>query len=103
MTGIQNLPKRWTVLMQKYGISARSVAKKASVNLPHFYNVLNQKSSPTLEYVAKIETVIENMVDERDSVVVPITYEFAASRNTNAGEQNETGGDTQQRTDGQLS
>ena len=96
MSGIQNLPKRWSVLMQKYGISARSVAKRASVNLPHFYNVLNQKSSPTLDYVAKIESVIGEMVVERNSVVIPDTYEFAARR---TGESNETGGDTQQRAD----
>ena len=95
MPGIQNLPKRWSAIMQKYGISARSVAAQASVNLPHFYNVLNQKSSPALEYVAKIELVISDMVIERNSVVVPDTYDFSTPP-LSAGEHNEISGDTQQ-------
>ena len=67
MPGIQNLPKRWSAIMQKYGISARSVAAQASVN----------------------------MVIERNSVVVPDTYDFSTPP-LSAGEHNEISGDTQQ-------
>ncbi len=66
---IVNLPDLWTISMKKYGISARSIASKAGVNLPHFYHVLHKKSSPTLEYVAKIDRVINEVVFERENLV----------------------------------
>ena len=67
---IVNLPDVWIASMRKYGISARSVASKAGVNLPHFYHVLHKKSSPTLEYAAKIATVIAEEIQERESISI---------------------------------
>ena len=70
MDSISNLPKQWSLLMRKYGISARSVAKAAKLNLPHFYNVLNMKSSPTLEYAAKVEEALTEIVEAREKLAV---------------------------------
>ncbi len=94
---IVNLPQTWKLAMKKYGISARSVAFCAGVNLPHLYNVLNGKSSPTLEYVAKIDRVIHGMVASKERIEVCTRTNFAGQ-----GDSNETGGDTQQRVDDGL-
>ena len=67
---IVSLPNKWALLMKKYGIPARSVASEAGVNLPHFYNVLRGRSSPTLEYVAKIENTLAGIINERENIDV---------------------------------
>jgi len=67
---IVNLPDTWKAVMRKYGISARSIAAKAEVNLPHFYHVLHKKASPTLDYVAKVNLVIESEVNTRENILV---------------------------------
>jgi len=67
---IVNLPDVWNASMKKYGISARSIATKAGVNLPHFYHVLHKKSSPTLDYAAKIANVIAEEIRERENISV---------------------------------
>ena len=94
---IVNLPQTWKLVMKKYGISARSVAFCAGVNLPHLYNVLNGKSSPTLEYVAKIDRVIHGMVASKESIEVCTRTNYTTKENGN-----EAGGDTQQRVDDGL-
>tara|TARA_R110002012_G_scaffold50590_1_gene130804 strand:- start:66 stop:290 length:225 start_codon:yes stop_codon:yes gene_type:complete len=65
---IVSLPNKWSLTMKKYGISARMVAKTAGVNLPHFYNVLRGRSSPTLEYVQKVDVVLTQIIDERENI-----------------------------------
>ena len=102
---IRNLPTRWAALMQKYGISKRSVAKKAGVNIPHFYDVLNKKGSPTLDYAFKIEEVLNDIIIRKNSVVVPElqateSIELAACRK---GDDHEISRNTQQRINQQLS
>ena len=67
---IVRLPDVWNASMRKYGISARSIASKAGVNLPHFYHVLHKKSSPTLDYAAKIAGVIAEEIQRRESIPV---------------------------------
>ena len=67
---IVSLPNKWSLLMKKYGIPARAVASKAGVNLPHLYNVLRGRSSPTLEYVAKIEDTLSSIINERENIEV---------------------------------
>jgi transcriptional regulator with XRE-family HTH domain len=79
-------------MMKVNGISAREVAMRLKVNLSHFYNVLNGKASPTLEYAQKIETMICSIIVERR----------VGSRTNNNGDSNETGRDSQQRVDGGL-
>ena len=89
-----NLPSQWRTLMKVNNISAREVAIRLQINLSHFYNVLNGKSSPTLLYAQKIETMICSIIDQR-----------AVGSRTNQihrGDSNETGGDTQQRVDIEL-
>ena len=89
---LNNLPDIWRSTMLKYGISARKIAIDAEVNLPHLYNVLNEKASPTLSYDAKIGKTISAIVSERESIPVET-----------AGDSNETSRDTQQRIDNELS
>ena len=67
---IVNLPDLWTISMKKYGISARSIASKAGVNLPHFYHVLHKKSSPTLDYASKIASVLAEEIQKRENISV---------------------------------
>ena len=89
-----NLPSQWRMLMKVNNISAREVAIRLQINLSHFYNVLNGKSSPTLLYAQKIETMICSIIEQR-----------AVGSRTNPihrGDSNETGGDTQQRVDIEL-
>tara|TARA_Y100001972_G_C7585309_1_gene293460 strand:- start:638 stop:943 length:306 start_codon:yes stop_codon:yes gene_type:complete len=95
---IVNLPQTWKLVMHKYGISARSVASSAKVNLPHLYNVLNGKSSPTLDYVAKIDRVIAEMVKAKEDIDVCTRTNFVANEDSN-----ETSRDTQQRVNSGLS
>jgi transcriptional regulator with XRE-family HTH domain len=89
-----NLPNVWRAMMKVNGISAREVAMRLKVNLSHFYNVLNGKASPTLEYAQKIETMICSIIVERK----------VGSRTNiaNGDSTDETSGNTQQRTDGGL-
>jgi transcriptional regulator with XRE-family HTH domain len=88
-----NLPNVWRTMMKVNGISAREVALRLKVNLSHFYNVLNGKSSPTLEYAQKIETMICSIIVER---------RVGSRTNFTNGDSNEIGRDSQQRVDGGL-
>jgi len=63
-----SIPNRWGLMMKKYGITARSVSIKAGVNLPHFYNVLKGRASPTLEYVSKIEKILANEITTKEEI-----------------------------------
>ena len=89
-----NLPSQWRTLMKVNNISAREVALRLQINLSHFYNVLNGKSSPTLLYAQKIETMICSIIEQR-------AVGSRTNQNPN-GDSNETGGDSQQRVDGEL-
>jgi transcriptional regulator with XRE-family HTH domain len=82
-------PAMWRRMLKIHCISAREVALQLGINLSHFYNVLNGKSSPTLEYAQKIETKICEMIN--------------LQRVAKTGDSNETGRDSQQRTDEPLS
>lgn len=90
---IIGLPKYWQMIMKSYGISAREVSIKAEVNLPHFYHVLKGDSSPTLDYVAKIDTVVNDIVNERQEIV----KQLSGMHTSSDGEDNADSRDTQQR------
>ena len=85
---LNNLTEVWRSTMVKYGISARKLAIDAGVNLPHLYNVLNGKASPTLSYAAKVGDTLATIVSTRESIAIGKT-----------GDSNEAGRDTQQRVD----
>ena len=90
-TKYTDLPMVWRTMMKVNGISARETAMSLGINLAHFYNVLNGKSSPTLVYAQKVETAICKLIEERN-----------LRRAASIGGSNATGGDTQQRIDGEL-
>jgi len=90
---IIGLPKYWQMIMKTYGISAREVSIKANVNLPHFYHVLKGESSPTLDYVAKIDEVVVAIVNERQKIIA----ELDGMHTNSNGEDNADSRDTQQR------
>lgn len=93
-------PGIWKMALTKYGISAREIAKRADINLPHLYNVLNNKASPTLSYSAKIESVIAQVISERENIKTPtdanVIRNLRLAATFSSGESNENRRDTQQ-------
>ena len=90
-------PGIWKMSLTKYGVSVREVAKRANVNLPHLYNVLNGKASPTLAYSSKIESTIAQVISERENMRMgtsPQDLRHAAT--LSSGDSNENRRDTQQ-------
>ena len=90
-------PGIWKMALAKYGISAREVSKRAEINLPHLYNVLNGKASPTLDYSAKIESVIAQVISERENMRIgdsPATCGMPQKTAQLTGEDNENCGNS---------
>lgn len=87
-----DIPHKWRDCLRLHGFSAREFASRFQINLPHFYNVLNGKSSPTLEYAEKIERLIDSMIQDRADKIAS----FRNSENENGDSTNETGGNSQQ-------
>ena len=86
------IPAEWRSFLKQNHLSARMVAIRGNLNLPHFYNVLNGKASPTFDYADKVEKIIFEMVDNR----------FWNSKLQINGDSIAIGRDPQQRTDGGL-
>jgi transcriptional regulator with XRE-family HTH domain len=91
------IPNGWRERLRIHGFSAREFASKFKINLPHFYNVLNGKSSPTFEYAQRIEELMLEMIQDRDHRISAFR-----SSETKLGVSNETCGDTHKRIDGGL-
>ena len=91
-------PGIWKMSLTKYGVSVREVAKRANVNLPHLYNVLNGKASPTLAYSSKIESTIAQVISERENMRISNSRTPQELRPAAifTGESNEDRRDTQQ-------
>ena len=92
-------PGIWKMALTKYGISVREVAKRTEVNLPHLYNVLNAKASPTLAYSSKIESVIAQVISERENMRMggsQTSQDLRHAATLSSGESNENRRDTQQ-------
>ena len=92
-----SIPENWRDRLRVHGFSAREFASRFGINLPHFYNVLNGKSSPTLDYAERIEALMAQMIHEREEKI----ESFRSSENQ-TGDSNAVGRDSQQRTDGGL-
>ena len=73
---VKDIPAYWKARMTKYGISVRSVAIAANVNLPYFYRVMHFQASPTLGYVDKIESAMTKILEDRQKEVEIVTASY---------------------------